>query len=60
MKYYKAKKTKKAKKGKALKLAKQKPMMLETPQGADDDLRMILNKADFDKYELDTYLNDFR
>lgn len=24
----------------------------------DEDLRMILNKGDFDKYELDAYLNE--
>ncbi len=41
---------------------KVKPIMLEaeaTPQESDEDLRTILNKSDFDKYELDNYLNDF-
>ncbi|MBI4441008.1 hypothetical protein HY639_02470 [Candidatus Woesearchaeota archaeon] len=51
----KAKKIKKAVKKpvkKAVVLQEQAP--LET----DEDLRTILNKGDFDKYELDAYLND--
>ncbi len=35
-----------------------KPVVLAQVE-EDEDLRTILNKSDFDKYELDNYLNDF-
>ncbi len=42
---------------KIAKKAVQKPVE-EVVVENDEDLRMILNKGDFDKYELDAYLNE--